>query len=354
MISELIKGILICEFDDILGPNPKLWLPDLPENIRMLVSIKTITLLTGEENVLPKNLVIIPFPSINLKGMIKYIQWDDETRRGGVGTSSIVLLFKEENDVIYYKYKNDLEVLFDEAAQKIGDLEAAKSDNKEILPVMETLQADIIKLLEEMRKRELVVRDDAEAFPVKEEEPKLLYDYRFKVIVVGDPSVGKTSTVLRFTDNAFQRKYMPTIGVNISEKVVRIGEKNILLVLWDIAGQAKFDQMRTHFYKGIEGLFLVFDLTRENTFKSISKWYQDIKKSIGTTMFKVTGFILGNKNDLTDERKINEEEAQKLSKDFNLKYFETSALTGENVEEAFHEITKTILRLKTVLKLKRF
>lgn len=341
-VKDLIYGIIYTQFDDILGPDPKLWLPEeLSMNNRMLISIKTITLLTGEENILPKGLVMIPFPSIEMKALIKYIQWDDPERRGGIARTAITLLFKESDDAIFYKYMKDLEVVFEEAGEKISKMEVSKAENEPILGELRDFQGSIIKLLEDLRKTEMAIHN-AEAFPTQEGAEER-FDYRFKIVVCGDPGSGKTSTVLRFTDNAFKRTYMPTIGVNISEKHIQVGKSNVNFIIWDVAGQSKFQMMRTHFYTGAEAVLLIFDLTREKTFQSISNWHQDILTSLGGRNIIKIGFILGNKKDLVDERKVSIDEGNRVGNELKLEYIETSALTGENVNEAFIKIARALL-----------
>jgi len=170
--------------------------------------------------------------------------------------------------------------------------------------------------------------------------------YNFKIVVCGDPGVGKTSTILRFTDDAFVRTYIPTLGVNISEKNVEVNKIKVKLILWDIAGQIKFEAMRRHFYKGAEAVIFIFDLTNRKSFESIPNWYKDVERNIIHIEDEIIGFILGNKEDLSDQRTINFEESSLFAEKLNLEYVETSALTGKNVEEIFFKLTKTLLRSK--------
>jgi len=341
-LEELIESIIYVEFDDVLGPNPKLWIPEgLSENIRMLISIKTITLLTGEEMYLPKSLIMVPFPSLDLKALVKYIQWEDKERRGGIARTAITLLFKDINDAIFYKYMKDLEAVFDDISQKIVILEGEKADNNLLLNELNTFENNVIKVLDSLRSSELAIHD-TEAFPAQEAETET-FDYRFKVIVCGDPGSGKTSTVLRFTDKAFRKTYIPTIGVNISEKNIRVGKSNVNFVIWDIAGQTKFQMMRTHFYQGAEALLLIYDLTREKTFESIPSWHKDIITSLAGKNLIKKGFVIANKKDLENERKILKEEGLTISKNIGYDYIETSALTGENINETFIKIAEALL-----------
>ena len=124
MTREIINAIVYTILDEKIGPQPLLWDPlDLPENIRMSVSIKSITMLSTDRGVVPKSLVIMPFPSINLKGIIKYIERKDDSYRGGVTLSSITLLFDEADDLIFYKYIDYLEPVFTESSQNIIELQ---------------------------------------------------------------------------------------------------------------------------------------------------------------------------------------------------------------------------------------
>ena len=159
--------------------------------------------------------------------------------------------------------------------------------------------------------------------------------------MVGDPRVGKTSTILRFTDQAFRGTYIPTMGVNLSEKQIQFEDDSIEFILWDIAGQSKFQTTRKHFYRGAHGLLLVFDLTRPETFKSVGKWQLDIRRHLD---MEIPGLIMANKNDLVDQRRVSIEEISKLADELGLEYFETSALTGENIDGAFYRLGDLILK----------
>lgn len=342
MIEHLIEGIVYIQFDDVRGTSPIIWTPEnLPEQLRMLSGIKAISLLTGEENVIPKSPVIIPYPSRGLKAMIKFIKWIDESRRGGVAQSAIVLLFKESDDVIFYKYRDYLESAFDDAAQRIIQRELSEKNHNKLEEEIIYLKQNIVQLLNDLKFKEEEGKTE-EAFPAKGIISSDGVDYKFKIVVCGNPSVGKTSSVLRFTHNAFTRTYIPTLGVNVSEKNVKIKSDVIELVLWDIAGQSKFETMRTHFYQGADGVMLVFDLTNQKSFDDIVDWYNDIKHH-ANKKYRIAGFVIGNKKDLVDKRVIRREDGVELADKLNLEYIETSALTGENIEYAFYKMGESIL-----------
>ena len=136
------------------------------------------------------------------------------------------------------------------------------------------------------------------------------------------------------------------MGTNISDKMFIIGGNACELIIWDIAGQSKFETMRKHFYQGSEAIILIFDLTNPITFKSIRDWYRDITKYLPDAS-KIVGYVFGNKNDMVDERKINDKEAMQLAKELDLHYVEISALTGHNVEFAFYKIAETLIKSKS-------
>lgn len=342
MEKGLIKAIVYTEIHDVLGPNPIYWSPsNLPENIRMLVGIKTVTILTGDQGITPESLLIIPFPSLRLKGLIRYIEREDETRRGGYARSAITFLFKEEEDIIFYKYMVYLKAPFNEAARKIIELENQQVDSERIFEEIKLLRDSVNKLLEDYRSKEISPLS-SEEFPEHRNNKKDRVNLKFKLVVVGDPGVGKTSTILRFSGKAFLRTYIPTMGVNITEKILSVKKEIVEAIFWDIAGQIKFQTMRRHFYQGSEAIILMFDLTNPISFKNIKNWYEDVIKNMDKPL-KMIGYIFGNKSDLVDQRKVQESEGLALAKELNLEYIETSALTGNNVEYAFYKIAEAVI-----------
>ena len=346
MSSELIHSIVYTEFDDVIGPNPLYYLPkELPENIRMLVGIKTITILSGDFGFIPDSLIIIPFSSIRLKGIIKYIERHDSSRRGNVAQSAITFLFKEIDDIIFYKYIDYLDAPFNEAARIISELQSQNAPHERILEELKHLQENIRTLLVKLRAKESM-QTSVKPFPEISTKQEKNAEFKIKLAVCGDPGVGKTSTILRFTDNAFSRRYLPTMGVSISDKLFRVKKNVIELILWDIAGQSKFELMRRHFYQGSEAVVLVFDLTNPISFSSIRDWEADLRKNISNEKVMI-GYLFGNKCDMIKERKISNEDALQLANELNLIYIEISAMTGKNVEYAFYKIAEAVLESRT-------
>ncbi len=346
MPEEIIKAIVYTELSEGSGPNPVLWNPiDLSEKLRMSVAIKSITMLTTDQGVIPKSLVILPFPSFNLKGIVKYMEREADTFKGGIALSTITLLFNEADDLIFYKYIDYLESAFSDSAQKIKELKYKMANTNDIFYEINKLNIKISEILNDLQKKEKST-SDLEAFPEDDIEEETELTYNFKIVVCGDPGVGKTSTILRFTDDAFTRTYIATLGVSISEKRFKVNNNYVYFILWDIAGQVKYELMRRHFYKGAEAVVLIFDLTNHKSFESIANWYQDLRKNNLQFKESLIGIILGNKEDLTNKRQINSEEALKLAKELNLEYVETSALTGKNVEESLFKLAKNLIDSK--------
>ena len=166
--------------------------------------------------------------------------------------------------------------------------------------------------------------------------------YVFKILLLGDGGVGKTSLLRRFIDNTFDPDYKTTIGVQFMTRSVEIDDsKSIKLVIWDVAGQSKFTSYRHLYYKDAEGIILVYDITRPNSFKNLEMWISDAVKH---TAVNTHIAILGNKADLEDKRSVPKINGEKYSEEKKAVLFsETSAKTGYNVEKAFLELTRNIL-----------
>jgi len=341
MKTNIISGIVYTENDEVFGPNSVCWDSlELPEDTINLISIKTITFLVAEQDFTPKSLVLIPFPSLKLKGIVKYIEIKEEIRRGGLDQSAITLVFKEEDDAIFYKHLQNIEGLFNDTANKILELELSERSEEKLLEEIKKLQTEVSNAFQHLKSQENSI-PLLDAFPETENQ----VDYQFKIIICGDPSVGKTSITLNYTESAFSRTYVPTLGVSISEKNLVIDNTHIHLIFWDIAGQSKFGTLRSQFYTGSDGVILVFDLTNPNSINSINLWYKDIKKNIGRES-RLIGLIFGNKKDLIDKRKVLKENAINIAEELKLEYIESSALTGENINEAFYKLAEDLLSLK--------
>jgi small GTP-binding protein len=173
-------------------------------------------------------------------------------------------------------------------------------------------------------------------------------DFVFKIAVVGDYAVGKTSLIARFIQKKFMKEYKPTLGVNLILKEIGFKDKKgkellCNLVLWDIAGQERYASVRKLYFKGCSAAMLVYDVTRMDTFNNLENtWIKDYSEN--TTGEKVF-IIVGNKADLGEIKKVQTEAGAELKKKIGaLEFIETSAKDGTNVDDAFLNLVKMLLK----------
>lgn len=164
---------------------------------------------------------------------------------------------------------------------------------------------------------------------------------KYKIVLAGDGAVGKTSLINRFVTGAFTGDYKATIGVAITAKSLVVNDQEVNLQIWDVAGQTLFRQFRQKFYTKAEGALLVFDLTVPKSLDNLHlSWMNDIKEITG----EIPTVLIGNKVDLKELQAISSEEITTFLEQHPMcSHINTSALTGENVEQAFHELVTCIL-----------
>ena len=162
--------------------------------------------------------------------------------------------------------------------------------------------------------------------------PNNQYDLLFKVLLIGNSGVGKSSLFLRFVDDIWEDNFVPTIGVDFKVKTLSIEDKKIKLQIWDTAGQERFRTIISSYYKGAHGILLIFDLSDIETFKSLNNWLIEIERNANKNVIKV---LIGNKCDLTEERKVSVQEVNEFAEINGMKYVETSAKDNINVIDAF-------------------
>ena len=172
-------------------------------------------------------------------------------------------------------------------------------------------------------------------------EPK----YTFKILTLGESGVGKTCILRRFVENKFLKNHLATIGIDFRAKTIQINGYEVKLKIWDTAGEERFRNITNQYYKGADGIILVFDLTNFDTMNKIRDWYNQIKNN--TSSNDIGLVLVANKSDL--KREVSNEECLNLSKELNIKLYETSALTGEGVNEIFEYITQEIISKKNYL-----
>jgi small GTP-binding protein len=170
-----------------------------------------------------------------------------------------------------------------------------------------------------------------------------------KVCVLGDEGVGKTSLIKRFVYDQFEDSYIRTIGTKISKKDLMLQGRDgkpvqLFLMIWDIVGHKSSKKVPATYYAGVEGILVVFDLTRPETFSDLDYWVNSI---LVEKNYSPVVVILGNKNDLGERRQVTEEQLKALAGKVNARYFLTSARTGENVEEAFGHLGRELVQRHT-------
>eukprot|EP01084_Bolivina_argentea_P153422 267515_1 len=167
------------------------------------------------------------------------------------------------------------------------------------------------------------------------------YDYLFKLLLIGDSGVGKSCLLVRFSDDTFTNGYISTIGVDFKIKTFEMDNKTIKLQIWDTAGQDRFRAITTSFYRGAYGIVVVFDLTDRRSFINLKSWLFEIDRYAIDSVCKL---IIGNKNDLIDDRAVSYEEAKEFADELFIDYIETSAKDSVNVNRVFMSMTKQILQ----------
>ena len=166
-------------------------------------------------------------------------------------------------------------------------------------------------------------------------------DYTFKYIIIGNAAVGKSNISFRFTKGKFSEKYQATIGMEFTYKNVKIGEKIYRIQIWDTAGQECFKSVSRGYYKSSVCALVVYDITNRKSFDNVIEWIEECKNNGPQT---VTMVLVGNKSDLKEMRNISYEEGEELANRFNMMFFETSALNGDNIDKLFNDTAETIVK----------
>jgi len=165
------------------------------------------------------------------------------------------------------------------------------------------------------------------------------YDHLFKILMVGDSGVGKSSLLLRFTDDTFSENFISTIGVDFKIRTVNLEGKVIKMQIWDTAGQERFRTITSSYYRGAHGVILVYDVTDQVSFNNARQWLTEIERYACGNVVKL---LVGNKSDLTTKRVVSQVTGKEFADQFHLPFIEASAKDGSNVKQAFMTLVKEV------------
>ena len=171
-----------------------------------------------------------------------------------------------------------------------------------------------------------------------------MQDYSFKIILLGNSNVGKTSIYYYYTKKIFLEEYTSTVGVDYSTEFKTILGKNVRFNIWDTAGQEKYRSTISNYFKGADACFLIFDLTDINSFNDLEIWYELFNEKSTILNNNENIVLLGNKCDI-DEKKVDQDLIDKFINDKKFQYFETSAKEGINIDKAFQYIAEKLIKL---------
>ena len=170
------------------------------------------------------------------------------------------------------------------------------------------------------------------------------YDFIFKVLLLGNSDVGKSSLILRYVDQVWSDTFVPTIGVDFKVKTLELQNKQIKMQIWDTAGQERFRNVISSYFRGAHGILLIYDVTNRDSFKNLESWLIEIEQNSSENVLKV---LIGNKNDLVDDKEIKTEEGQAFANRNGMQFIETSAKENTNVTEAFESLAKLMMEFNS-------
>jgi len=172
------------------------------------------------------------------------------------------------------------------------------------------------------------------------------YDHLFKLLIIGDSGVGKSSLLVRFADNTFSGNYITTIGVDFKIRTIEINGERVKLQIWDTAGQERFRTITSTYYRGTHGVIVVYDVCSGDSFANVKRWLHEINQNCDD----VARVLVGNKCDDPDRRVVLRDDAGRFASQMGIQLFETSAKENINVEEMFRAITDLVLSSKKAQK----
>lgn len=165
------------------------------------------------------------------------------------------------------------------------------------------------------------------------------FDYMFKILIIGNSSVGKTSFLFRYADDSFTSAFVSTVGIDFKVKAVVRNDKKMKLQIWDTAGQERYRTITTAYYRGAMGFILMYDVTNVESFNSVQDWVTQIKTY---SWDNAQVILVGNKSDMESERVVTYERGKQLADQLGLEFFETSAKENINVKNVFERLVDII------------
>ncbi|XP_075149852.1 ras-related protein Rab6-like [Haematobia irritans] len=168
---------------------------------------------------------------------------------------------------------------------------------------------------------------------------------KFKLVFLGEQSVGKTSLITRFMYDSFDNTYQATIGIDFLSKTMYLGDRTIRLQLWDTAGQERFRSLIPSYIRDSTVAVVVYDITNSNTFQLVSKWIHDVRVERGNDVIIM---LVGNKKDLGGKRQVSTEEGESKAQELGLLFIETSAKDNYNVKQLFERISAALPTMDNV------
>jgi len=173
------------------------------------------------------------------------------------------------------------------------------------------------------------------------------FDVQVKLLMVGESGVGKTSLLNRYANDTFSTNYVSTIGIDFKLKTIPIKGRVVKLQLWDTAGQERFRTITVSYFRGAQGILIVYDVSNRNSFERVQAWIEQIEQHADLSVNKI---LVGNKCDLEDKRQVTVEEGQALADQRGLLFFETSPKLNVNVTDAFEALASIVVDRVTKLR----